>query len=587
MGSPGRVGAFGVLALLFGLAFALPAMAEDLIVARAAFDDPTREMTIADVVGREFTPIPGATLFRKGVGGSAHWLRLRVRAPAEGGSVVLYILPAYLSDVRLFEAGPGDPNSWRTRATGSDHPFAERDRRRAALGFVVTPSEPEATYFLRLETNSHAQLNVKALRPGEAESRDAARDLAMVFFATAMAALLVWALQGYLLDRQRIFGLFALHQAVYLLFGAAATGHLAQVAFALFRISVTPAAFALLYFGIALTPLLFCRDLFAPYRPARWPMRALAALPFAIPVEIALLLLGRTDLAMALNALVVRLSWPLFVVVAFSLGRELSPRRRTLQAFFIVIAGVNAIFWLSNQGLLSARKENLEGMKLLVADGFLIGGLFAAMLHARGRQARQEAQNATVEMLVMREKLALERDLKERMEAQARTDYLTGVFNRRHFVELAVRELERAQRYRRPFALLMIDIDHFKTLNDTLGHATGDAALRALARVIGNTLRGVDIFGRLGGEEFAAVLVETGENEAVDIARRICRAVSETEIAAASGNPVRLTVSIGVAHSHDRAIDFDGALNEADQAMYAAKQAGRNRVEINRGPRPA
>lgn len=570
---------FGILALLLGWLCAPAAMAEDLILSRAVLDDPGRALTIADAVGREFTPLEGATLFR-GVGTAAHWLRLQVRAPAEGGSVVLYILPTYLNEVRLFEAGPGDPRTWATRATGNRHAYGERDRKRASLGFVVTPSAPESTYYLRLETDSQSQLNVKALLPHEAERRDGGRDLVMVFFATAMGALLVWALQGYLLDRQPIFGLFAIHQAVYALFGVAAAGYLAQLSPGPGWAQFVHWAFVLLYFGMAVTPLLFCRALFKPYAPPRWLMRGLDLLLCAVPVQLALLAFGRADLAIVLNALVIRGSWALFVAIAFCLRREQSPSRRVLQGFFIVIAAINAMFWLSNAGVLAGAKENLDGMKLLVADGLAIGCLFAVMLHARGRQLRRDAQRARVDFLVIQEKLALERSLKAQIEAQARTDYLTGVFNRRHFVERAACELERARRFHRPFALLMIDVDHFKRLNDTCGHSTGDAALQTLARVIDANLRSNDIVGRLGGEEFAVALVEAGEAEAIEIARRICRAVAAAEIATPSGEPIRLTVSIGLAQRPARPTDFEALLNAADQAMYAAKQAGRNQVAV-------
>lgn len=570
----------GIVALLFGLVFSAPAVADDLIVSRAVLDDPSGALSIADVAERAFTPIEGATLFR-GVTHSSSWLRLRVRAPAEGGSVVLFIVPTYLNDVRLFEAGPGDPQDWATRATGNRHPYAERDRKRASLGFVVTPTAPESTYYLRLATRGYSQMNVKALAPQEAEAKDDGRDLMMVFFVTAMAALLLWALQGYLLDRQPIFALFALHQAVYTLFGIAATGYLAPLSAAAAWPSVVDWSFTILYFGIAVTPLLFSRELFKAYDPPRWLMHGFTLVLGAIPVELAAVVLGHGNAAIIINALVIKLSWVYFVVLAFTLRKEQSPSRRVLQAFFIVITATNVMFWLTNNGILSDNKENLDGMKLLIADGLVIGGLFAAMLHTRGTQLRRDAQKSMLGFLLIQEKLALEQKLKEQIEAQARTDDLTGVFNRRHFVELAERELERARRYNRPFTLLMIDIDHFKSINDTRGHSTGDVALQGVARVIGETLRGSDIFGRLGGEEFAVALVETGKAEAAEVARRICAAVAEAEIAAPKGGPVRLTVSIGMTQLDGRDIGFDAVLNEADQAMYAAKQAGRNRVIVN------
>lgn len=573
---PMKLRLLGILMLLFGLFLAPPAAAGDLVVSRAVLDDASGALSIADVIDRPFVPIEGATLFR-GVAKSAYWLRLQVRAPEAGGNVVLFIVPTYLNEVRLFEAGPGDPRDWKSRATGNRYPYAERDRKRASLGFVVTPTAPESTYYLRLETRGSAQLNVKALVPQEADARDSGRDLMMVFFVTAMVALLLWAFQGYLLDRQPIFALFALHQVVYTLFGITATGYLAPVLPWPYVVDWT---FTALYFGIALTPLLFSRELFKAYAPPRLLMRGLTLALWAIPVEFAAVALDHGKAAIIINALVIKLSWAYFVVIAFTLRKEQSPSRRLLQVFFIVITAINVMFWLTNNGILSDKKENLDGMKLLIADGLVIGGLFAVMLHGRGRQLRQDAQKSMLGFLLIQEKLELERKLKAQIETQARTDDLTGIFNRRHFVELAERELERARRYHRPFALLMIDIDHFKTINDTRGHSTGDVALQGVSRVIAATLRGSDIFGRLGGEEFAVALVETGEAEAIAVANRICRAVSDAEIAAPNGPPVRLTVSIGLTQLLGRKIGFDGILNEADQAMYAAKRAGRNRVMV-------
>ncbi len=577
---PTRLRLLGVLALLVGLVFSAPAVAEDLIVSRAVLDDPSGALSIADAAERTFTPIEGATLFR-GVTNSTYWLRIQVRAPAEGGSVVLFIVPTYINEIRLFEAGPGDPRDWSTRATGNRHPYAERDRKRASLGFVVTPTAPESTYYLRLATRGYSQMNLKALVPQEAEAKDDARDLMMVFFVTAMGALLLWALQGYLLDRQPIFALFALHQAVYTLFGIAATGYLAPLSAAAAWPFVVDWSFTVLYFGIAVTPLLFSRELFKPYAPPRWLMHGFTLVLCAIPLELAAVALGYGNTAIIINALVIKLSWAYFVVIAFTLRKEQAPSRRLLQLFFIAIAATNVMFWLTNNGVLTDKKENLDGLKLLIVDGLVIGGLFAVMLHGRGSQLRRDAQESMLGFLLIQEKLVLEQKLKEQIEAQARTDDLTGVFNRRHFVELAERELERARRYHRPFTLLMIDIDHFKTINDTRGHSTGDVALQGVARVIGETLRSTDIFGRLGGEEFAVALVETGKAEAAEVARRICAAVAETEIAAPKGGPVRLTVSIGMTQLDGRSIGFDGVLNEADQAMYSAKQSGRNRVMIS------
>jgi diguanylate cyclase (GGDEF)-like protein len=220
-------------------------------------------------------------------------------------------------------------------------------------------------------------------------------------------------------------------------------------------------------------------------------------------------------------------------------------------------------------------------MRILIFDGLIIGGLFAIMLHTRARQLKRDAQQTMLDLLRTQKKFELEQKLKEQAEAQARTDYLTGLFNRRHFVELAERELERSSRYRRPFTMLLIDIDHFKAINDNWGHSFGDAVLQEVSRLMSGALRSVDIFGRIGGEEFAAVIVESEGREAIEVAQRICVTVADALIVSTDGGGFHVTVSIGLAQLDGRNINFDTVLNEADQAMYQAKTTGRNRVEVH------
>jgi len=157
---------------------------------------------------------------------------------------------------------------------------------------------------------------------------------------------------------------------------------------------------------------------------------------------------------------------------------------------------------------------------------------------------------------------------------------LTGLFNRRQFVELAERELARAIRFKRSLTLLMIDIDQFKAINDTWGHGIGDVVLRNVSHLLRNALRNVDIFGRTGGEEFAAVIVETDEDDAIAVARRLCSTVADALIVPQGTRLIPVTISIGLSQLKGRNINLGNFLNEADRAMYAAKEAGRNRVEV-------
>ena len=151
----------------------------------------------------------------------------------------------------------------------------------------------------------------------------------------------------------------------------------------------------------------------------------------------------------------------------------------------------------------------------------------------------------------------------------------------RFFVESAESELDRAMRFSRPLSLLMFDIDHFKSINDTWGHAIGDIVLKTVAHLIRDALRGADIFGRTGGEEFAAILVETEGNFASSVAHRLCATVAEAVIVPPGTEPIPVTISIGLAQLNGRNISFEALMDEADQAMYAAKEAGRNRVAVS------
>jgi diguanylate cyclase (GGDEF)-like protein len=165
------------------------------------------------------------------------------------------------------------------------------------------------------------------------------------------------------------------------------------------------------------------------------------------------------------------------------------------------------------------------------------------------------------------------------MKLLAITDSMTGLFNRRHFSELGQVEVERAVRYQRGLGVLMVDIDLFKRVNDTLGHRAGDAVLQAVSRMCRAQLRSSDIIGRYGGEEFAIVLPESSEERARAVAERIRASIEATPIDTPNG-PAQVTISLGLALLSPTDNDLELLLDSADRAMYEAKQAGRNRVQV-------
>ncbi len=167
------------------------------------------------------------------------------------------------------------------------------------------------------------------------------------------------------------------------------------------------------------------------------------------------------------------------------------------------------------------------------------------------------------------------------LEELANKDALTGLTNRRHFQLMANAEVQRAQRYQRPVTVGMADLDSFKNLNDTYGHAAGDAVLRAFAQLMRDSFRQSDLIGRYGGEEFAFLFPESTLAEAYIQAERLRQRCAGFDVTLPDGRVVRVTMSIGLADASASSLEV--ALNRADDALYEAKRNGRNRVVLAPG----
>ena len=178
--------------------------------------------------------------------------------------------------------------------------------------------------------------------------------------------------------------------------------------------------------------------------------------------------------------------------------------------------------------------------------------------------------------VVLRLVFALER-ARQKLAVLATQDELTGIHNRRHFMSLVQREWARAHRYGTDAALLLIDVDHFKRVNDAHGHLCGDELLRRIAHGIAESLRQPDVLARFGGEEFVVFLPQTDPLGALDVAERIREGVQALQLPW-HGVTVGVTVSVGVAPLRPDLLSLDWSLHEADTALYAAKAAGRNCV---------
>lgn len=208
--------------------------------------------------------------------------------------------------------------------------------------------------------------------------------------------------------------------------------------------------------------------------------------------------------------------------------------------------------------------EALRSHRLEIALG--LAALMALAMTTHILRLRAQVRSRTSELELAR----------QRAETEARTDALTGLPNRRYFHEALVRDFARAERDDTPLALLALDIDHFKDVNDRYGHAAGDAALRSTAATLSAHVRGSDIAARIGGEEFALACLNADAEDAHQLAERLRAAIEATTIEHGE-HRFGFTISIGIAfrEAHD---DVTTLLNRADEALYAAKGSGRNRV---------
>lgn len=194
-------------------------------------------------------------------------------------------------------------------------------------------------------------------------------------------------------------------------------------------------------------------------------------------------------------------------------------------------------------------------------------------------RAITDAEGRIVEILSVGNDITGRRHMEAELRRLATTDFLTGAFNRRRFFQKARQEFLRHQRYGHHFAVLLMDMDHFKKINDTHGHPVGDTVLKTFVDTCHNIFRVTDIFGRTGGEEFSAVLPETDAASAVRVAERLRDRVANTRVDVGTDNgPIRFTVSIGLTDLKEEDVTLESMIRRADKALYAAKRAGRNRV---------
>jgi len=221
------------------------------------------------------------------------------------------------------------------------------------------------------------------------------------------------------------------------------------------------------------------------------------------------------------------------------------------------------------------QEDKVEGLDL-GADDYITKPFQPAELLARIRAAKR---------IVDLQKELLETN--KRLELLSITDGLTKLYNHRYFQDEMARAFEESQRYQRPLSMAIIDIDFFKKINDTYGHAVGDEVLKAVAKLFQESIRSTDLAARYGGEEFAVMMPETELNDAITFAEKIRALIEEAPFQTSAG-PLHATVSVGVASvPHTKIHAAKGVVIAADKALYRAKRNGRNQVQAEKRQDPA
>jgi diguanylate cyclase (GGDEF)-like protein/PAS domain S-box-containing protein len=239
------------------------------------------------------------------------------------------------------------------------------------------------------------------------------------------------------------------------------------------------------------------------------------------------------------------------------------------------------VYYLHRQQLFNTGAPQSCDVRMVKKDGttFWTHLVVTAAQDAGGAPLCRTVLSDITERKAAEEKVQL---LNAELEQMALTDYLTNLYNRRYFMQHGAEEIKRANRNRQPLAVLMLDIDEFKKVNDTHGHQVGDAVLQQVAAVLKASLRETDIIGRLGGEEFGMLLPNTPLHDAALLAERIRQSIADMLLQTPGDALIgsSITISIGAAAFTTEMTSIDDLLRNADTAMYRAKNSGRNRVEV-------
>ncbi|KQP46149.1 7TM diverse intracellular signaling domain-containing protein [Pseudorhodoferax sp. Leaf274] len=561
--------------------------------AASVLEDPTGRLTLDAVRGQRFAP-PAGGLSSFGFTASSYWFRFTLDNPGTATLPRLLVLRTnWLDTVDLYV--PGADGQVVHRRFGDTLPFQEREY--ATPQFLVDLPVPpgQQTYYLRITSTQAFMAPMELWEPQAFHDSDRLWSAYYGMFYGILAVMVLYNAFIWTSTRDRNYLAYCAYLLSFFLMNAAYNG------------------FAYQYFwpqsprwsNWAHTPFIFAFQVVALWftmhflesrtRTPRVHRLMQLYLGLTLAAWVAVTLAGDPVAYNAAPVYCIFLGTPLILAA----GLRAWWRGYRAARFFVLatMASLTGAFVtaLTVSGLLPYTFARFHAAEFgILVDVVLLSLALADrinLMHQERRAAQAQAtrQRLQASFLLEKANIRLEHQVQERTaelarardeaEQLARLDVLTGVANRRSFQEVAEREFLRARRYSHALAVLVFDIDLFKQVNDTHGHAAGDMVICAVAGIVRGAVREVDFVARIGGEEFAVLLPEVQLADAQRTAERLRELVADWR-GAFDGRVLRCTASFGVSIVEQDDPGFDTVLQRADQAMYAAKQAGRDQVSV-------
>jgi two-component system, sensor histidine kinase LadS len=581
-------------------------------------EDPQGKLSLEQVRSAEYeTKFTRGTqdVLNFGLTDSVYWLRLRIRNDAPVTTQWRLELSRPSMNTVVLYLPQENGSSYNEKKTGYIYPFSSRDVPHESFVFHL-PLTPHAEQVIYLRVRDKAmELPLRVWEADAMEQRDQTSRLLIGLSFGALIIMFIYNLVLTIMVKDRGFVFHALFQISILLYLGNVQAYAQRYLWpelTYFNTFTIPLSVELTLIGILLFGATFLRINEAP-KAWKIPYRVLLTTlilcilptPFIGAKILDVVLPTGLVVLMYIPVMAVRawlggytparfylLSWTFFLLTGFGVTLERMGLFTVTQLIPEQALQVGAVYIVAFQSVALADRFNLYKQETINAQAALVEkqqemlklqNTLTETLESARVELEQKVQERTQAITEINKKLELE--VKGRKRAQqaaellARIDPLTGLFNRRHFSQLADMEFSKAVRYSLPLSILIFDVDHFKDVNDTFGHQIGDKALIHVSHIFQQHARKSDVLARYGGEEFVALLPNTDFHEAEQTAERL-RQMIEDAMMLIDGQTVRLTVSIGVATNQisSEIEDLGMLLKNADAALYEAKHNGRNRV---------